>query len=232
MSAPRRKFLKVATGVLGAAGALRFAPWIVDAEAAQAAAVDAVRDEVADAALAVARRLGASYADVRVNRLRTESVATREQQVQNVARNQSVGFGVRVLVNGTWGFAASPVLTADEARRIAEVAVDIGKANARVQRKRLTLAPVDAVKTTWKSAFKIDPLDVPLDAKVQFLLKLNQAAMETKGVTFVDSSMRWISEQKFLATSEGSRIDQHLVRGGTSIPIPGRPRRARPAKRR
>jgi TldD protein len=211
--AKRREFLKLATVSLGAATAAKFAPWILDAEAAQAAAVDAVRNDVADAALEAARRLGASYADVRVNRLRSEAVSTREQQVQNVSRNQSVGFGVRVLVDGTWGFAASAQVTAEEARRVATAAVDIARANARFQRKRVTLAAVDPVTTSWKGAFQKDPLEVDLDDKIQFLLKLNQAAMATKGVTFVDSSMRWVSEHKFLATSDGARIDQHLVRG-------------------
>ena len=211
--AKRREFLKVATVSLGAVGVARIAPWIIEAEAAQASAVDAIRNDLADAALAAARRLGASYADVRVNRLRSESVSTREQQVQNVSRNQSVGFGVRVLVDGTWGFAASPQLTIEEARRVAEAAVDVAKANARFQRKRVSLAPVDPITTSWKGAFQKDPLEVSLDDKIQFLLKLNRAALETKGVTFVDSSMRWISEHKFLATSDGARIDQHLVRG-------------------
>ncbi len=213
MPTPRRDFLKLATGTLGIVSATRLAPWMLEAEAAQAAAVDAVRSNVADAALATAKRLGATYADVRVNRRRSESISTREQQVQNVSRNQSVGFGVRVLVDGTWGFAASPLVTVDDARRVAEAAVDIARANAKFQRKRLTLAPVDVVTTSWKSAFQKDPFDVALDDKVQFLLKLNQGAMETKGVTFVDSAMQWISEHKFLATSDGSRIDQQLVRG-------------------
>jgi TldD protein len=213
MPRPRRDFLKFATAGISAVGALRFAPWLLEAEAAQASAVDAIRNDLADAALATVRKLGATYADVRVNHLRTEAVSTREQQVQNVARNRSAGFGVRVLVNGTWGFAASPQLTVDEARRTAEAAVDIAKANGRFQRRRITLAPVDTATTSWSGAFKKDPFEVPLDDKVQFLLELNQAAMATKGVTFVDSAMRWISEHKFLATSDGSRIEQHLVRG-------------------
>jgi TldD protein len=211
--AKRRDFLQLATAAVGAAGVARFAPWVLDAEAAQASAVDAIRNDLADAALTAARRLGASYADVRVNRLRSESVSTREQQVQNVSRNQSTGFGVRVLVDGTWGFAASPQLTVEEARRVAEAAVDVAKTNARFQRKRVSLAPVNPVTTSWKGGFQKDPLEVSLDDKIQFLLKLNRAALETKGVSFVDSAMRWISEHKFLATAEGARIDQHLVRG-------------------
>lgn len=82
---------------------MALAPWIRDAEAAQADLVARARARVADAVLASARRLGASYADVRVSRYRVESIATREQQVQNVSRTQTTGFGVRVLVNGNVG---------------------------------------------------------------------------------------------------------------------------------
>ncbi len=68
------------------------------------------RAEAAEAALARAAALGASYADIRVNRYRRESIATRERQVQNVSRSTSYGLGLRVLVNGTWGFAATNVV--------------------------------------------------------------------------------------------------------------------------
>ncbi len=213
MPTDRRDFLKLATGTLAVVSAARFAPWTLEVEAAQAAALEAVQNDVADAALGAAARLGASYADIRIIRLQTEAVSTREQQVQNVSRNQSVGFGIRVLVGGTWGFAASPFVTVDQARRVAQAAVDIARANAPFQRQPIELAPVGAVRTKWRSAFSKDPFVVPLDDKIQFLLTLNQAAMETKGVAFVNSSMSWISEHRFLATSDGSRIEQHLVRG-------------------
>jgi TldD protein len=213
MTTPRRDFLKVATGAIGAVGVTRIAPWIVEIEAAQAAAADASKNDVADAALATAKRLGASYADIRINRLDTEAIATREQQVQTVSRNQSFGFGIRVLLEGTWGFAASPFVTPQDASRVAEVAIEIARANSRFQRKRVTLAPVEAARASWRTAIRKDPRDVPLDDKIEFLLKLNRAAMETKGVTFVDSAMRWVAENKFLATSDGSRIEQYLVRG-------------------
>ena len=213
MPRDRRDFLKIASGAAAAVGATRLAPWTLELHAAQAAAADVARHDMADAALATARKLGASYADIRLIRFQTEAISTREQQVQNVSRNQSFGFGMRVLVAGTWGFAASPFLTVDDARRVAQAAVDIARANGRVQRKPIALAPVQAVKTSWKGAFEKDPLTVPLDDKIQFLLGLNRAAMETKGVSFVNSSMSWTSEHRFLATSDGSRIDQHLVRG-------------------
>jgi TldD protein len=219
MATHRRDFLKVASGTLAAAGAARLAPWTIELAAAQAAVADAVRHDVADAALAAAAKLGASYADVRIIRLQTEAISTREQQVQNVARNQSFGFGIRVLVRGTWGFAASPFVSVDEARRAAQAAVEIARANAQYQRKPIVLAPVDVVKTSWKGAFTKDPFEVALDDKIQFLLKLNAVAMKTKGVSFVNSSMSWLSERRFLATSDGSRIEQHLVRGQPAFSV-------------
>src|SRR5256885_12958300 len=115
----RREFLKVASTALGTVG---LAPRILEREAAAAAEVDAAKSRLADAALAAAKRLGASYADIRINRYRSESITTREQQVQNVARNQDFGFGVRVLVKGTWGFAASSIVTADGIRPVTQVA--------------------------------------------------------------------------------------------------------------
>src|SRR5204863_9538317 len=77
---------------------------------------------LADAALSTAKKLGASYADIRINRYRNQNVSTREREVLNVSSAQNFGFGVRVLINGTWGFAASPVMTIDEVVRITKEA--------------------------------------------------------------------------------------------------------------
>lgn len=172
---------------------------------------DAKRAEVADAALAHATKLGASYADIRINRYRRESIATREQQVQNVSRSTSYGFGVRVLVNGAWGFAASNIVEPAAARTAAEQAVAIAKANAILATRKVTLAATDKVVTTWTSQFKKDPFDVPLETKIAFLLKLNQTAL-VPGVSFVTSQILFADEQKYFASSEGSRITQRLIR--------------------
>jgi TldD protein len=207
MNRSRRSFLKTTGAVVGAAA---LPPWALELEAAEAAAID--KAALAGAALAAAKRLGASYADVRINRYRSESVATREAQVQQVQRSQSFGFGVRVLVKGTWGFAASRNVTTDEVVRATGLAVEIAKANAVYQRKPLALAPADKVVTTWKSAFNKDPFDVPLDQKIQFLLKLNEAALNVPGVSFVNSNVFFVNEQKFFASSDGSRIEQYIIR--------------------
>lgn len=214
MNSSRRDFLKTA-GV--ALGAVTLPSWVFDFEAHAFAEVD--RNRLADAALSTAKRLGASYADVRINRYRFEAISAREQQVQNVSRSQSFGFGVRVLFKGTWGFASSRIVTAEEVRRVTAEAVEIARANSIFQRKPIQLVPAPRITTSWKSAFEKDPFDVSVDDKIQFLMKLNQTAMKAEGVSFVNSAMLFVNEQKFLATSDGSRIEQYLIRSFPSFNV-------------
>ncbi|CAN5561670.1 TldD/PmbA family protein [soil metagenome] len=216
MTFSRRDFIKTAGIAFGAAA---LPSWVYDAQAASNLYIDVNKNNLADAALATAKKLGASYADIRINRYRLEAVSTREKQVQNVSSGQNFGFGVRVLVNGTWGFAASPLVTAEEVQRVTREAIAIAKANSAFQRKRIELVPTPKVVTTWKSAFVKDPFDVPVDDKIQFLLKMNETALAVKGVSFVNSSMGWVNEQKYLATSDGSRIEQYLIRGNPSFTV-------------
>jgi TldD protein len=178
----------------------------------QGPAEDARRAEAAGAALSRAAALGASYADIRINRYRRESIATRERQVQNVSRSASYGLGLRVLVNGAWGFAATNDVQPAAARLAAEQAVSIARANAALVTRKVVLADADKVVTTWNSAFKRDPFDVPLDTKIAFLMKLNETALAVSGVSFVSSQILFVDEQKYFASSEGSRITQRLVR--------------------
>src|SRR5512145_2531167 len=113
----RREFIATGSTLVAAAC---LPSW---AEALQSAPDDAARVEAAEAALAQAAKLGAAYADIRVSRYRRESIATREQQVQNVQRSASYGMGLRVLVNGVWGFAATNRVELAAAHQLAEQAV-------------------------------------------------------------------------------------------------------------
>jgi TldD protein len=203
----RRRFIASSGAVL----AISCVPdW---ASAFQPGALDnAARAEAADAALARSAALGASYADIRINRYRRESIATRERQVQNVSRSASYGMGLRVLVNGAWGFAATNRVEPAAARSLAEQAAAIARANAILASRKVVLAPADRVVASWSNPIKRDPFDVPLETKTAFLLKLNDAALAVPGVSFVNSQVLFVDEQKYFASSEGSRITQRLVR--------------------
>src|SRR5262245_32228046 len=207
MNFSRRDFLK-ATSIACSAATLPVLCW--EAEAAEAATVD--KNGLADIAIRHAKKLGASYADIRINRYRRESIFTREQRVQNVSRTTDFGFGVRVLFKGAWGFAASPLLTADSVKRITEQAIAIARANATYQRKPIKMVSTPPVTATWKSAFEKDPFDVPTEKKVEFLLSLNEAALKAKGASFVTSGLSFQNEQKFYASTEGSQIEQYIIR--------------------
>jgi TldD protein len=194
--------------------------WINDVTAAEEAAANGVnKNALADISLNTARKLGVTYADIRINRYRNEFIATREQQVQNVSRGQNFGFGVRVLYKGTWGFASSRSVTPEDVRRITQQAVEIARANSAYQRKRISMVPVEKVVTTWKNAYEKDPFAVSIDDKIQFLLSLNESAMKTPGVSFVNSTMGFVNEQKFYASTDGSRIEQYIIRVDPSFTV-------------
>src|SRR5918996_622145 len=127
---------------------------------------DELRD-LADAALTTAREAGASYADIRINRYRNQFLFTRDRRVQNIVNTEDFGFGVRVIVDGTWGFASSSAVTKDDVAAIARQAVGIARANRSVNTDPVKRAPATAyADAEWNTPVKKDPFDVPLQPKI------------------------------------------------------------------
>ena len=114
--------------------------------------------DLADAALAAAKKAGASYADIRINRYRNQFIFTRDRRVQNIVNTEDYGFGVRVIVDGTWGFASSSVVTKDEIARVAAQAVAIARANRKVNAEPVQLAPVEPFNDVVEHAGQEEPL--------------------------------------------------------------------------
>ena len=171
-------------------------------------------------ALTAAKLAGASWSDARVQRQRRQNLGTREQQVTNVADTDTIGCGVRVLVDGTWGFSATRSLTKEGVARAATQAVALARAN-RVARDRLVrLAPTDVhPNATWKSSYTIDPWSIPVEEKVALLLRANAAALKVKNVRFVNSNLAFVKEERSYANSEGSLITQDVVRSWVTMTI-------------
>src|SRR5688572_5103020 len=206
----QNKYMLTRREFLATSGVVIAGIWVPDwTEGFQSATTDAARAEAAEAALARAASLGAAYADIRVSRYRRESIATRERQVQSVSRSTSYGLGLRVLVNGAWGFAATNRVEPGAARAAADQAVAIARANAMLASRKVVLANADRVVGSWNNPIKRDPFEVPLDTKIQFLMKLNEAAMAVKGVSFVSSQILFVDEQKYFASSE--RSEEHTT---------------------
>ena len=113
--------------------------------------------EFLDTALNTAETNGADYADIRISRHKNQSIRTREDRIQGISNSESYGFGVRVLVDGTWGFAASHRLTKNNVADITMRALDIARANRVVQRIPIRLAEVESYVDQWSSPIKKDP---------------------------------------------------------------------------
>ncbi|MDP3911284.1 MAG: DNA gyrase modulator [Gemmatimonadales bacterium] len=164
-------------------------------------------------ALNAAKTAGASYADVRIARTRNQSVGTREQQITNLSDSETFGFGVRVLVAGAWGFAASRDLTAAAVDRVAKAAVAQARANRRALARPVLLAPTPAVPDgSWRSPIEIDPFDVPIEDKVALLLRANAAALGVRGARFVTSSLSFVRDEKTYASTDDVFTVQQIYR--------------------
>lgn len=167
---------------------------------------------LADTALNTAKMAGASYADIRIGRYLNQFIITREQQVQNAVNTESFGVGIRVIANGTWGFAATNNVTEEGIAAAARQAVNIAKANGSIQSEPVRLAPVRSHgEVSWKTPIRKNAFEVPISEKVDFLLEVNNAAMQN-GASFVGSNLFLVNEQKYFASTEGSYIDQDVHR--------------------
>jgi TldD protein len=164
-------------------------------------------------ALTTAKGAGASWADARIGRYRQNFVGTREKQIVQVGDTDSIGIGVRALVNGAWGFAATQNLTPDGVAAAAREAATIAKANRIPGAAPVVLAPSPAFpNATWKSPFQIDPFTIPVEQKAQLLIDANSEALKVANVKFVNSFLFFIKEDRNYANTDGSFITQTVIR--------------------
>jgi TldD protein len=166
-----------------------------------------------DAALTRAVDLGCEHADIRVERIRTQTISLRDARPEASIDGEDLGLAVRVVHEGTWGFAAGVVLTAAEAVRLAEEAVAVAKVSASINTDRVELAPEpvypDAV---FVSAYDVDPFDVPDTEKAGLLTELSEQLLAADGVEHVQSRCMHVKEQKYYADTAGTRTRQQRVR--------------------
>lgn len=172
----------------------------------------AAKKVLADIALNAAKAKGATYTDVRIGRYLNQFVITREKNVQNITNAESFGVGIRVIAEGTWGFSATSDVSPDGIKKCAETAVAIAKANSKLQKEPVQLAPVQgAGEVSWQTPIKKNAFEVPVKDKIDLLLSANDAAIQN-GAAFVNSALFMVNEQKYFASTDGSYIDQDVHR--------------------
>ncbi|MEX2577536.1 MAG: TldD/PmbA family protein [Verrucomicrobiales bacterium] len=166
---------------------------------------------LAEAALAKATALGASFADFHVMQTDQESLFVREEMVQGVDAGSTLGCSVRVLVDGAWGFAASEEITEKRIAALVEAAVATAKGQAGWRERRVEIETLPAHTGRWELPVEVDPFTVSLGEKVERLLDINRAALG-KGANFCHSRVTAVRERKWLANTFGSRTEQSRVR--------------------
>ena len=207
----RRDFLYVTGGALATAVPVFGRP-VGDLVSALTPIPTADKKRLADAALERARSAGATYADVRIGRYLNQFIQCRDLKIQGITNTESFGCGIRVIANGTWGFAATNDVTTDGVTRAAAQAVAIAKANSRLQTEPVQLAPQRGLgEVAWRTPIKKNAFEVPISEKADLLLATSKAALDA-GASFVNSLLFLVNEQKYLATTDGSYIDQDVHR--------------------
>ncbi len=168
---------------------------------------------LADAALSAARAAGAEHADLRVHRLVTQTIRLRDGRVEAITDNIELGFAVRVIVDGTWGFASHAALTPATAAEVARTAVTVATTLRALNRERVELADEPIYDDVhWVSAYDLDPFTVPTTEKVALLQDYSERLSGADGVDHVTAYVLQVKEQTFYTDTAGSKITQQRVR--------------------
>ncbi len=168
-------------------------------------------------ALDTAKSRGATYVDARTVRRQVESIHVKNGRVEAVLSHDSLGMGIRVVVDGSWGFASSSALTGQEVDRLASAAVQIAKASAMVKKRPVALGPPIKVAGSYRTPVKVDPFKVSLEEKIELLLKASQEMQRIKGINIAEASAEAQKETKAFASTEGSYIEQELIEMGCGM---------------
>ena len=161
---------------------------------------------------------GASYADARAVEREIESVTVKDGSVESIDRSADRGIGVRVLVKGAWGFAASDRTDDASLRRLVDDAIARADASARVQRRAVTLAAVPREHGEYRTTFARDPFAVPMTERIE-LLRAADDAMKGEHVRTRRGGISAYRTRKHLVTSEGTDVAQEIVDSAAGLAV-------------
>ena len=174
-------------------------------------------DDLVSRALDLAEVQGAGYADIRIVRTSQERISVRSGVVDTLSFDESLGFGVRVLVNGCWGFASSHDITSKEVDRVTALAVNIAKASATLSKGAVNLGPPVTSRGTYTTPIEEDPFTISTDHKLALLMDADQRMASVKGIGSRQGNLIFIKEEKTFANSEGAHVEQTVYEAGGGI---------------
>ena len=177
-------------------------------------------DDLIAKAIDKAEKGGASFAEVRVFGYKYEQISTRDGQIESCGTYNDRGYGIRVIKNGAWGFASTAVIDETTVDEIANLAIKEAEATSKVQKNPIVLTEEPIIKDKYKTPFKIDPFDIPVEDKIE-ILKLSDQIITEKGdaIKSRSNSMSFYNVYLDYGNSEGTRITQEELFSGASVSV-------------
>ena len=173
--------------------------------------------DYAEKALSYLDRREVQYADVRLVDSRERNISTKNGKMSHASSEESLGLGIRVLVQGCWGFASTDDLSADSLAAAAQRAVDIARSSALAKKKDVVLVPEEKTIAVWSSPFRLDPFATSVEDNLDLLLRADQEMRSVAGVTLAEGVLHFCRTQQIFLSTEGSAIEQTSVVTGAGI---------------
>lgn len=173
--------------------------------------------DICELALDTAAQQGASYADIRAIRETEESLAVRNGAVGQSGLREEEGYGIRVLVDESWGFASCPDLERESVMATAARAVAIARASASVKRRGVCLSELAPRQDIWCTPYLINPFEVSIEDKLDLLSRIDAVLRKDERIVTARSSMSALREKQYFMSSTGSWIIQDLMRMGVGF---------------
>ena len=170
-------------------------------------------DELAELALKRITASGAEYGDIRIQDSSTEHIEGEDRRIAAIRDIKDVGFGVRVLYHGAWGFAASSVLSLEDVPRVANLAIEIARGSASVALEKVRLVPEPVHRDRVITPYRIDPFTIPLEKKTDLLLNTMETLHRQSGIARSSASLWARRDRKLFVSTEGSRVEFDLLAG-------------------
>jgi TldD protein len=173
--------------------------------------------QIADWALNTAEQRGASHTDIRIVDDRQRALATKNGKVGHASSSESLGIGVRVLVNEAWGFASTDDLRREAVEQTAAKAVEIARASASVKEHPIRLAPEPALTLDWTTSCQIDPFTTSVEENLDLLTRIDSELLSVSGVTLAESNLHFRRYEQWFYSSEGADIHQTRFNTGAGF---------------
>ena len=175
-----------------------------------------MRDQLQEL-LALASRSGATYADLRLGERQSQPLILRNGMVQSLTSSSDQGIGIRVIVDGGWGFASTPSLEMQDWENTVRQAIAIAKASASSKLKDISLTPLEPADGKFAVKVEKDPFQVPLDEMTALLQDCHAAMIQLPEIAVTTGHILTSRNQQIFASTEGAWIEQEITQCGAGI---------------